>query len=370
MLARRFLYVVAAGIVLLLGAGLLWSLFAPDLMRAALVPSVAFAPPPAAGAPDYARPEAWVSRPGTRSDPALWLPPGVARVAPGPAAIFFVPPTTYLDRGHWNARYDDPEADARTRVILSGDASIFSGVGRVWAPRYRQATVGAFLTDKPDAARALDLAYADVVRAWKAFLAQAPADAPLILAGHSQGSFHLIRLLAEQVRGTPSARRIVAAYAVGWPISVASDLPALGLPACVAPADTGCVLSWQSFAEPAEASQLRVRYEATPGLTGHSRKGTPPLCTNPLTGARDGAAPASANAGALVPDAGYQGATLVRGFVPARCRNDGLLSIGPPPGGYGVAVLPGNNYHVFDYALFWANVRADAARRLAAFAKR
>jgi hypothetical protein len=30
-------------------------------------------------------------------------------------------------------------------------------------------------------------------------------------------------------------------------------------------------------------------------------------------------------------------------------------------------VLPGNNYHVFDYSLFWANVRADAERRMAAF---
>jgi hypothetical protein len=30
-------------------------------------------------------------------------------------------------------------------------------------------------------------------------------------------------------------------------------------------------------------------------------------------------------------------------------------------------VLPGNNYHVFDYSLFWANVRADAERRLKAF---
>jgi hypothetical protein len=29
--------------------------------------------------------------------------------------------------------------------------------------------------------------------------------------------------------------------------------------------------------------------------------------------------------------------------------------------------LPGNNYHVYDYALFWANIRADAERRLAAF---
>src|SRR3546814_13008504 len=30
-------------------------------------------------------------------------------------------------------------------------------------------------------------------------------------------------------------------------------------------------------------------------------------------------------------------------------------------------VLPGNNYHVYDITLFWANVRADVLRRLATY---
>jgi hypothetical protein len=33
----------------------------------------------------------------------------------------------------------------------------------------------------------------------------------------------------------------------------------------------------------------------------------------------------------------------------------------------GPYVLPGNNYHVYDYSLFWANIRADAERRVAAY---
>ena len=41
--------------------------------------------------------------------------------------------------------------------------------------------------------------------------------------------------------------------------------------------------------------------------------------------------------------------------------------LGARGGGY---VLPGNNYHVYDYSLFWANVRADAQQRLAAFLKK
>jgi hypothetical protein len=367
MYARRFLYVLAALIFLLLAAGLVWSVYQVPLMRFTFVPRIAYEAPPPAGAPDYARPEAWLSHPGTANDPALWLPPGVKPVPPGRAAIFFVQPTSYFDRAHWNAAYDDKAADATARIIVASEASAFSAAGRVWAPRYRQATVGAFLTSAPDGDKALALAYSDVARAFDAFLAEAPADAPIILAGHSQGSFHLLRLLREKVAGTPVARRIVATYAVGWPISLTADLPALGLPACTAPAQTGCLLSWQSFAEPADASQFHTLYDASTGPTGLPRRGTPALCVNPLTGGVGGAASAPANLGSLVPDATYRSATLVPRGIPARCGADGLLLIGGAPDGYGVAVLPGNNFHVFDYALFWANVRADALRRLAAF---
>jgi hypothetical protein len=71
-----------------------------------------------------------------------------------------------------------------------------------------------------------------------------------------------------------------------------------------------------------------------------------------------------------VPQAGLAGADLSPGLVPARCTPQGLLLIGPPPAGYGNYVLPGNNYHVFDYALFWTNIRDDAAARLKTFLAR
>ena len=57
---------------------------------------------------------------------------------------------------------------------------------------------------------------------------------------------------------------------------------------------------------------------------------------------------------------------LVAGTVPAQCDPAGYLLIGPPPA-IGPLVLPGNNYHVYDVALFWAAVRADMARRVAAW---
>ena len=366
-MARRFLYVIAALVVLVLAAGITWSLFQERLLRAAFVPSVRFAAPPDEGAPDYRTAAAWLSRPGTPGDPSTWPPHGIVPARAPQVAVFFGPPTTYLGRDTWNAPLDDAAANGRLRLFAASQASAFNDVGAIWAPRYRQATMGAFLTRGPDAEAALDFAYRDVERAFDAFVAAIPPDRPILLAGHSQGSLHLTRLLARRIAGTALARRIVAVYAIGWPISLSADLPALGLPACASPDATRCILSWQSFAEPADPSQLRGLYDASTGLTGASRKGTPMLCTNPLTGTPGSAAPANLNRGALVPKAGMSDADLVAGLVPAHCGDGGLLLIGDPPKGYGMFVLPGQNYHVFDYALFWANIRADAARRVAAF---
>lgn len=365
MLARRFLYVIAAVIVLLLAIGLGWSLFQDRLMRAYFVPSAAFRPMADASAPDYAEAAAWVARPGLARDPSRWAPAGFAAASTPEAAVFYIPPTTFLDRARWNGPLDDPQANYRLDLFTRGQASAFNGVGAVWAPRYRQATFGAFLAaGDPRSRQALDFAYGDVARAFEAFVAAQPKDMPIVLAGHSQGSLHLLRLLREKVAGTPLARRIVAVYAIGWPISLTADLPALGLPGCRAAGEGGCIVAWQSFAEPAEPTLIDAWFDVSTGYTGLPRKGGAMLCVNPLTGMRGGAADARANLGALVPHADLAGADPTPGLIPARCDARGLLLIGQPPPGFGAYVLPGNNYHVFDYALFWANLRVDVAARL------
>ena len=137
--------------------------------------------------------------------------------------------------------------------------------GEIWAPRYRQAAYGAFLLKSDDAQKALDLAYADVAAAFDEFVKEA-GDRPIILAGHSQGALHLERLLREKVAGKPIAKRIVAAYVVGWPISTTADLPALGLPACASPDQAGCILSWMTFADPPNPDFIFDEWAKTRGL--------------------------------------------------------------------------------------------------------
>jgi len=364
-LARKFLYVIAALIMLTVAGGFAYSLFGKQLMQMAFVPTAPFEDMPTLPGNAYGDAKMWIARPDKPGNPAAWTPAGYTPAAAPDAAVFFIHPTSYLVRAKWNAPLDDKETNDRAAFFTKGQASAFNEVGAVWAPRYRQAAFGAFLTDKPEATRAIDLAYRDVLLAFDQFLAQT-GDRPIILAGHSQGAMHLVRLLHERVAGTPLARRIVAAYVIGWPVSRSADLPALGLPECTTADQAGCILSWQSYAEPADPSATLDRFDATTGLAGLPRKGSAMICTNPLTGTPNAKAPASANLGTLIPSADLSSATLMAHMVAARCDGRGILLIGEPiaMGGY---ALPGNNYHVYDYSLFWANVRADAARRLAAF---
>jgi hypothetical protein len=368
-LARKFLYLVVVLIVLALAATFAYRIWGAELLRQAMVPGVAFESQGRLPADAYAKREMWMARPDIADNPALWTPEGERPVTGPQAAVFFLHPTSYLQRAHWNAPLTDVEANDRAAIFLRGQASAFNGVGAIWAPRYRQATFGAFLTSKAEAQKALDLAYGDIETAFAQFVTEA-GDRPIILAGHSQGALHLTRLIRDHVAGKPIAKRIVAAYVVGWPVSKTADLPLMGLPECTAADQSGCILSWQSFAEPADPSMILATFDATRGFNGQSRANTPMICTNPLTGTPDAAADGAANLGTLVPSSDLKTATLQKVGVPARCVGRGILMIGNPPASVASSyVLPGNNYHVFDYSLFWANVRADAARRLAAHRK-
>ena len=366
-MARKFLYFIAGIAVLVIAGAFLLNIYANELTRYATVPDVEFVEQEALEESVYANPAMWFSRPGMVDDPADFLPEGFDRGEDAPeAAVFFIHPTSFFSKQAWNAPLEDSSANARATLFLRGLASPFNRATELWAPRYRQATFGAFLTDKPEGDEALEAAYGDVEMAFDQFLEEIDADRPIVIAGHSQGAFHAMTLLARRVKGTPVAQRIAAAYIVGWPLSLDHDLPELPLPACDTADSTGCILSWSSYAEPADTSLTLEAYASSPGLDGTPRGTSPFLCTNPLTGAPGEDAPATSNRGTLVPNAELTEAELVAESVPARCSEEGFLYIGDPPE-VGQGVLPGNNYHVYDIPLFWLNLREDFARRVAAF---
>ncbi|WP_417621745.1 DUF3089 domain-containing protein [Parasphingorhabdus sp.] len=374
-MARKFLYFIASMVVLVLAGAFVFRVYGEELMEVAFVPDTEFTAQEVLEDNVYADSNMWLARPDLAKDnPALWLPEDIEETPSASfegkkAAVFFVHPTSFLKKNHWNAPLDDDESQDRARIFLRGQASAFNAIGDIWAPRYRQATLGAFLTEKPEGQQALDAAYQDVLIAFDYFVAEIPDDQPIILAGHSQGSLHLTNLLKDRVSGTPLANRIVAAYVAGWPVSVATDIPEMGLDICESPDQTRCILSWQSFAEPADYSRIVKVYDMTIGFNGQPRKNTKLLCSNPINGDINSSAVAAENLGTLVPNDDLSDATLTTGTVPAKCDKRGFLLIGDPPD-LGPYALPGNNYHVYDYSLFWSNIRADAQRRMAAFLAR
>jgi hypothetical protein len=383
-MVRRFLYLVAVVIVLFLVGAIALTIWSREATQIAFVPRGAFVEQPPLADNAYQDPAMWYSRPGIgTSDPSRYQPAvaqgadeGTPAQPQAPAktqakapsyAVFFVAPTSYIKvGGNWNATLGDPETDARARLFLKGLASPFNSAAEIWAPKYRQAAAGAFLTDKPEAQQAIDAAYGDVVQAFRLFVGTIGPKTPIVLAGHSQGAAHILRLLREEVAGTPLADRIVAVYAPGWPISVEHDLPALPIPACATMQQTGCLLAWSSFQEGGDPAMIMERYQATRGDDGQPRGDGPILCVNPLTGSIGGAAPASANRGTLVPDETMTRGELLAGAVGARCDAAGLLTITDPPA-MGEGVLPGGNYHVYDIPLFWQNLHDDVIARVKAW---
>ena len=366
MCVRRFLALIFILTLIFVGGAFALYQWGGEVLVRMATPSGHYQAPPKGSNPDYAKDASWLAKPGLTDDHSQWVPEGVIMTKTAdPAATFYVHPTTYLERDRWNAPLDvTGEPANRARVFVETQGGVFNRISDVWAPKYRQAAYGAFLLKSEDAQKALDLAYRDVLAAFDAFLAAQPGTKPIILAGHSQGSLHLLRLMVD--RKDRLKGRLAAAYIAGWPVSVSSDLPAFDVPACTSPDEAGCILSWQSFKEPANTELVTDAWVGTMGLNGSKRRRDDMLCTNPLTGTRDGSTQPAANQGTLVPDGGLTKASLVPSQVGARCHDGFLLIDGNAPN-LGPYVLPGNNYHVYDYALFWGSIRADAERRLAAW---
>ncbi len=365
MCARRFLIIVFVLTLLAVAGAFAMFQWGGQMLVRSATPKGHFEAKAAGNGPDYALAGSWLAQPGITGDPSQWLPEGaITEKAAQPAALFYVHPTTYLQRDRWNARLDDEDSQERAALFVRSQASAFNKVAEVWAPKYRQAAYGAFLLKSEDANQALDLAYGDVAHAFDAFLAKQSSDRPIILAAHSQGSLHLLRLLAD--RKDALEGRLVAAYVAGWPVGIQSDLPATGLVPCVSAAQAGCVLSWQSFAEPSNTSLVTGSWAGTRGLTGTRRTVEDMLCVDPISGTLDGRSAPRDNPGVLVPTADLASAALVPGQVGSRCSDGFLILDGAIPA-MGPYVLPGNNYHVYDFALFWGAVRRDSERRLAAW---
>jgi hypothetical protein len=218
---------VVLAVLLLIFAGLGiagWIFRAEAMLAFALItahaPDGKFDAAQAPPAPDYGRVENWAATPENSSDPSDVAPLNIALADPAtaPVDVFFIHPTSFFSDKMWNASLDDTETNRRTDLgTMRNQASVFNGCCRVYAPRYRQVTFSAFVTrDRAtDVRQALDLAYGDVLAAFDFYITNRNAKRPFIIASHSQGSRHAIRLLKDRIEGSPLRQQMVAAYIIG-----------------------------------------------------------------------------------------------------------------------------------------------------------
>jgi hypothetical protein len=356
---RWFLAVLAVALAVLGAAAFVWR---DDILRAALDPKEPFQiyrPPPA---PDYASRQAWALLPAK--------PDGVLAADP-PADVFFISPTTFDGGRHWNAPIDNEKADRLFRRVMAPNyAGPFVRVGRLFAPRYRQASLYTLTTLREDARDARKFAYGDVAEAFRRYIREDNQGRPFFLVGVEQGGTLLARLLAEQVASDPAVRaRLAGAYM----IEAVTPADAPPLPPCQRRSQAGCLAAWASAFENDIPAAQDIQNRSLVWAQGgdlENLNGRKPLCFNPLLGATTNApAPAKLGLGAANATGlewGARPAFLTR-QVSAECR-DGVLRVSRPKS----AILkPSGSWadrqKAPAYNLFYAELEADAKARLAAW---
>ncbi len=309
-------------------------------------------------APDYSNSTFWAALP-EKDDNADIVPSGttaVDRQASADFDVFYIHPTSYLLGGNWNAPADDFLSNLITDYgVLPQHAAVYNGIGRVYAPRYRQASQGAQMRplSATDLEKTLALAFRDVRTAFDYFLEHHSDGRPFLIASHSQGTTHSIPLMQYLFAERPeAARRLVAAYLIGNTVDE-RELSHL-LPVCEGATDTRCYLSWNAIAYGGDNSHWKA-------------KGNP-VCVNPLSWRRDSQAiPKSENLGSLPVTGPYFLSAPHKEQTGAQCK-DGILWIDvPEASGYSMALFPGGGYHAYDYNLFWMNIRANLKERTDAY---
>ncbi len=378
---------IVLGLVLLI---VLFFLFAERAIIAYLEPAEEFIVAAVPAQPDYADLRYWAAHPKVNDSADLTPSDGKVTEPSERVDVFFVHPTTYFGPGNWNSdmRLDSFSAQG-TEHIMATMASVFSQCCNVYAPQYRQAHLSAFR--RPDSSasyQALDLAYLDVEKAFEHFLAERNPDTPFILAGHSQGTLHSVRLLEKYVNAKPLQEKLIAAYVIGyWIPARIFETTLTDMKVCSEPNMTGCVITYDTYDNtgPGRDPEGKLPFWS-PTKGWYMARSQDTLCVNPLSWTTSNALVAKeSNQGAVPMARLFSVMNLLqdksRGYVypelpkplpahsSARCAEDGSLMVDSQEDT--PFANPGSgedkSLHPNDWNLFHMNIRANVGDRIRAF---
>lgn len=293
------------------------------------------------GIPDYSQSVNWAALPNM-VDEADEVPDNSLRNNQDSAEVdvFFIHPTTHLS-APWNHPTEGEILNKLTdKVPIRMQASVFNESCKIFAPRYRQATIFSFFVNSPKADSALKIAYSDVKSAFEFYLKNFNKGRPIIIAGHSQGSSHAVQLLKDFFDGKKLSKLLVAAYIPGWNVKCNEFR---NIPVCDSASSTGCFVSWNSF------------FWGTDVFSDLTKDA---CCINPISWKADTV---------YIPVEQHQGSVPLtfkgvdKKAVDAQCMNGRLWVHLPADIRYWLAGL---NYHVLDYNLFYLDIRLNVKTRI------
>jgi hypothetical protein len=215
---------------------------------------------------DYSDEALWMCKPGAANNPcesnadvteiladnSLGDPVTVEVKTDAAFDCFYIYPTVDIASAGGNHLdlTDNIAAQTRARTLISR----FSSICRVYAPYYRQMTLGSY--SDPQYQEYFDIAYADVTNAFEYYLQNENNGRDLVLIGHSQGSHMLTRVLKERFDGDQAMTdKLLSALLTGTsevfvPIGEVIGGTFTNLPLCTIEGQTGCIVVYNSVSGP------------------------------------------------------------------------------------------------------------------------
>ena len=269
--------------------------------------------------------------------------------------VFYVYPTVYADSKQLNMDCRDPEMLVKIKLPLNSQLSVYSKIANVYVPFYRQMS-GTLMSYDGDleSTRFFSIACNDVSSAFKYYISELNPDRPFILAGHSQGSMLLIKLMHEKIMADPDInKRLIAAYLIGYTVFQDDHVRHPWMRFAKKSNDTGVIISFNTQSPAATNSPVLL-------------KGA--YCINPLnwsTGYEK--VGKDYNLGAVFFNNDGTINREIKNYCGAYIDPDSHALITVPPEKLDVRTFPPGVYHIYDYAFWYRNIEQNVKERVKAY---